>query len=467
MNDTNLEDGRINATDARVRRAYGLLHAGHDALRQDLLARLPAPGTPPAPTDARARRWRAAPPWALGLAAAVVLAAGTWVALFRAPRPAYAIDQAPSRLAALRSVHVEGWELIDGFRFPFRMYVEEGAYYYCHTMTSTEHGRTFMGTNAGDRKHHLSVLDRDRTATVGSEVPLATELRTRMLMQFVVPSDLLGSDVRGFRVVGAEKVGKAAADVYERRDAHGSRRVVWLSRESGLPVQVARYARDPTPGPNQGRERQTSLLRVTPNAPRPDDLPATFDPAKFEPPAGYKVVRADRTAEGVLSNGSGTAGEQRIGVLLALDIGGKAVLLGWTHHREVDGVVDEPDLGGPAGRPETFPFPQADGGAPYDGYRLRDDPWNGKFHARWTLLVPPAGQPLGDLMLRLDGPNTSVGLHVPPLRFDRERLERILAEAQKLTLGPKAAAAPGALLTLEQLETMARAKAGANGAAGR
>jgi hypothetical protein len=56
-------------------------------------------------------------------------------------------------------------------------------------------------------------------------------------------------------------------------------------------------------------------------------------------------------------------------------------------------------------------------------------------------------------MVRMERPRGSIGLHVSALRFDRPRLARILAAAQKLTLPDDAK--PEDALTLEQLEALA------------
>ena len=127
--------------------------------------------------------------------------------------------------------------------------------------------------------------------------------------------------------------------MYQFPWSDGGRRVVWVDPATGLPIQSAVYEQSKDKG-----ETQVMALGIVPNAARPTQG------LSFEPPPGYAVIHRDRTPQTSIGVGSGTSGQESAGVLLALNIEDRAILLCWTHYTRANGEVVETDLDGAVGR---------------------------------------------------------------------------------------------------------------------
>ncbi len=433
--------------DDRLRLPYRQFHREHNSLRDDLLARLssvPSRSVMDRNTRIDWRRAAARTRWAAsGLAAAALLVITIGFLLFRSTTPAYALDDIAGRLASCHSIDVEGWILINGTRYPHRMYVEEPGFFWHTTLATMDH-QTTMGLSASDGKRYIRVSDHDKTAETGQEIPLAAELTTRMLLQTVVPDQLIGRDLIGNKKTGTEIVRGILTDVYQFPSAAGSRRVVWVDPTSGLPLQSAVYEQVKDKG-----EQQVMAFSIVPNAARP------AQGLTFEPPSGYAVIHRDRTPRTSIGVGSATSGDESAGVLLALNIDDRAILLCWTHFVRAGGEIVETDLDGPVGRLLPLRVESIDGRHRYQAYHLRADVWDQGHHARWSLVVPQDRQAgIGDCCFIVENQRMHFRCEFSPLRFEKGRLARVVAESQRLMLSP--GATPDEVFTLDQLLKLER-----------
>ncbi len=432
--------------DDRLRLAYRQFHREHDLLRDDLLTRLPSGRSRSVLGRNKRILWQGAVArmrWAAGLAAACLLATTIGLLLFRSTTPAYAFDDVISRLASCHSIDVEGWILINGVRYPHRMYVEEPGFYW-HTTFVTENDHTTTGVSASDGKRYIVVSDRDRTAETGKVIPLAAELTTRMFLQMLLPDQLIGRNFIDNKKTGTAIVRGFPTDVYQLPGSDGSRRVVWVDPSSGLPLQSAVYEQTKGEG-----EKQVMAWNIVPNAARPTQG------LSFEPPAGYAVTHRDRTPQTSIGVGSATSGPESAGVLLALNIADRAILLCWTHYVRADAEIVETDLDGAVGRLLPLRVESSDGRHPYQAYHLRADPWDEGHHARWSLLVPQdhkAG--IGNSCFIVENPRMHFRCEFSPLRFEQSRLAQVVVESQRLMLSPDAP--PDGIFTVDQLLTLER-----------
>jgi hypothetical protein len=433
--------------DERLQHAYRQFRCDHDSLRDDLLATLP-----PVPERdvVRAGKWiawnaaaTASARWAAGLAAACLLVVLISLILLRSPTPAYALDDVVGRLASCHSIETEGWILIDGVRYPHRMYVEEPGFYW-YTTLATQGDKTTMGVSASDGARYIRVDDRDKTFETGKEIPLAAELMTRMLIQMALPEQVIGREVFDHKKTGTEIVRGILTDLYELPSPAGGRRVICVDPASGLPLRSAVY--EHVKGED---EKQVMAFNIIPNATRP------AQGLSFEPPAGYAVTRRDRKPQTSIGVGSGTSGPESAGVLMALNIEDRAILLCWTHYVRTDDAIVETDLDGAVGRLLPLRVESIDGRLRYQAYHLRADPWDEGHHARWSLLVPQnrrAG--IGNAAMIVENQRMHFRCEFSPLRFEKGRLASVVVETQKLLLSPDAS--PDAILDLERLLELER-----------
>jgi hypothetical protein len=424
--------------DPQLQEAYRRFDRNHANLRTDLLEKLQcdSPGMKPPPPIRLSGRWRGRR-WHARLAASVLLAAALWAMFFRSPNPTFGITDAVDRLAACRSVRVEGWREIEGVRYPWHVYVEAGSRFWSTTL-AVENGNVSTGYSTSDSKHYLAVSDVDHTAVFGDEDPLVFELTTTRLLQITLPGQLLGGKHGGFVKTGVSTLNGLRADVYERREPVGTREVVWLNPSNGIPIRSASFARG-----GDRREHQLAQLDVTTNVPRPLDMPPV------NPPGGYLQIHRDREPREALGGtGVGINGE-RFQVLLALNLDGRAILLCWSHFDEADPGASELELGGPVGSPQSLEVTSPDANRKYLAFHLHDDPWDQARHARWSLLVPEDGGQVGPAQIKLARPGGAMGMGLSPLRFDQPDLRRLVVQAQQLTL-PRGAPA----IDLNELEKL-------------
>ena len=424
------------------RTTYSRFRRDHDGLREDLLARLPD-ASEGGNAIRRGRFTPASMRWAAGLAASAALALVVGFLLPRSATPAYAFEDLPFRLAECRSILVEGWHSpSDGVRIPQRLYVEKPNVYW-FTTSATRDGRVSFGTVASDGKRWIRVDDGERTVMTGKEIPLAAELMAQQLLQMSLSGQQVGLNQDGYKKTGVEQLRGLPVDVYQLR-GRDTRRVVWVDRAIGMPIQIAVYMND------KGVERRFLSLEIRPNVARPAAFPS------FESPEGYATTRLDRTPDALLGIGSGSAGGESLDIRLALRIDDNAFLVCWRRFSRKEGATLEPDLEGPVGRPDTLRITSLDGKRPYKAYRLKNDPWEDGLHARWSLVVPEDAQAgVGEVCASLETAGNRMSFEFSPLRFKDERLAQIIEEVQRLTL-PKAAAQDG-ILTLRQLQKLARA----------
>ncbi len=222
-----------------------------------------------------------------------------------------------------------------------------------------------------------------------------------------------------------------------------ARIVLLLNPATGLPIQATSYQQ------MQGQPERTwfCLTDIEPNVPIPAGL------LSFDPPAGYKVVQKDRQPEDIGRDGGVTVDRTRGAIRFAFNINERAILLCWALYDQSQSPAVEEDLQESAGGPlKLVPVSNLEG-RKYGHYMLRADP-AGKFHWRWSLVVPAAaGATLDGDEPRLvfKGKTGGTGVMViQPFRFPRDRLADIVVRTQRLTLPPDAPA--DAALTLEQIE---------------
>ena len=176
----------------------------------------------------------------------------------------------------------------------------------------------------------------------------------------------------------------------------------------------------------------------------------------FEPPAGYKVVHRDRTADDVCMGRSLKSG-LRSTLRFIFNIDDRALLVCWAYYDDSGAEIVEPDLHEAdtpdimTVRPSSWKEPW-----PHRSRLLRVDlSESGKHHWRWHLYVPEGEDPVlqsGGYSFDYPAYRPRLRVIMSQLRFDREDLKRWLADAQALSL-PKDAP-PDAAFTLEQLEAL-------------
>lgn len=419
-----------------IRDAHERFNERHDALRQDLLSRLGDldPAVPASRLRIRLNR-RQIIHWSAAIAAMALIVVSVWFILFRST--SIALADLPARLAACKSVRVDGWIASNGRHFPVQIYVDKG--YYFHPTTIAQENVTYSGYEAADAHRYISVQNHNKIAVVGASDPLAAELRGQFILQALMPAQLFGNATGNYRKTSTGDANETTGDCFQRREPDGSRRVLWLDPRTHLPEQMALYQHGPR------GEEQTALLSIYTN----NNAPRSAETPMFDPPAGYTVIHQDQNIEAALGIGGGSAGDETCELLTELNLEDQAILICWSRYKQSNGVVSEQDLGGPVGRSLTLDVRADNGGTPYRAYHLRDDAWKGH-HARWSLLVPQKPlESIGPASTTIRVANSSIRLDIIPLRLPRNRLVQIVPQLQHIT-DPA-----GQTFTLDQLVKLA------------
>jgi hypothetical protein len=433
---------------------------GAEPSRVELVAReIQQRGT--APRRSRARRWLV--PSMLSLAAAVI-AVACCLTLGSRATPAFGMDELVTALSKVKSMHVKGKifnVLRPGRRVesPTEFFVERPCRRWIQGCGISDDKAPQITYYAHDGKLSKHVDPDKRTFAIKDDNPLLAELAVEGMFQQMLFEGLRGGQPSQFRKVGEERINGRWCDRYEGVQLgaetwpgsgkySGDKSVVWLDPTSGLPVRLASYSFD---GPSPDDLVVSVIEDIEFNvAPRPE----MFD---FEPPAGYQVadLRGKQEPPG-FSSSSGNFDECTGIGPPALNIDDRAVLICWAAYDVSQTPYLEPEIEGPPGR--IIPpgkFRVESGLIKYHLVFVRTDAAK-DFHWRWSLLVPVGpDRQIGDdsPTLRMNGKGGgSMNLGFSGLRFQRERLERLVVEVQRLTLPPDAP--PDAAFTLPQIEAL-------------
>jgi hypothetical protein len=236
-------------------------------------------------------------------------------------------------------------------------------------------------------------------------------------------------------------------DVYEQILPQGKsgriRTVMWFNPATGMPLKSQQYLKSHSVPEFLQTEYEQIIV----------DRPPRKDMFTFEPPKGCQIVRRDRGRDAAQMAGIAWP-ERRVILRFIFNISDQAILLCWADRDRTGTDVIEPGLGEPYGldvdvRPGSWSKPW-----PHRRHLLRIDPGKER-DWRWLLMVPDEENAVVEheayaFTFKFEKPHSAIV--IAPLRFDRQKLVRWLADAQALTL-PKDAP-PGSAFTLEQLEDL-------------
>ena len=417
-----------------------------DEFNQDLRARLveelPGVDALPARPRAGARRWLKKA--AVGLAACLCIAGALVVLLIGGEEArAYVLADVPARLGELRSLYVKGF-VYYAYRYsdppqkrPYETYTERP-----HRTWWTFPAQPSIGYGVTDGHQYMRVDQTKRECVTGKDVPLHVRLGVEMHMvqwaqQYIGDLTVKATKLR------SEQVGDVRTDVYERivPERSGSKRyLIWFDPASGLPVQTKSFRTN-----QSGVERLTVQLDVI-----EADAPPPWDMFKFEPPQGFKIIRRDRTPEGMRMAGV-VAGAGPGGILrIAFDIDDRAILLCWDMVSEKGRQDSGPKGDDPNGLGFDMVPMRPNATWPFDYHQLRIDRTE-QHDWRWALLIPKSpqdtvsAQPFG-FTFRVDK-RTRLGMNM--LKLPPQRLAEMIDQVQALTLAPNAD--PQDTISLERL----------------
>ena len=392
----------------------------------------------------------------MGLAACIVITVALWALFSPASTPrAYGIEDVSAQMLAVDSLHVRGSLYFSAEEAPGGEAVEVPIEYYvqrprCYWLTTVATDKTVHTAYcASDGRRYINVDHKSRTCMLGSEAPLAAELRTASSFEVLLPQQLLGGHPSEYTRTGARELDGGWVDVYERRLSFAEdstlRHEVWLDPQTGLPVRAAIYRSDKP----DGMERLRVEFR---------EIAANVDPPaglfSFEPPAGYEVAYHDRQPDEISGGGgSGQAGDAHCAIRFMFNLNDRGILVCWAFWNTSESPYLEPDLDGPAGKHLNFPELSSADGRRYTHHFLRVDE-GAEFHWRWSLIVPTDAMPIGNDVVKLTFRSEygSNSFALTPLRCRPDRLGDLVMETQKLTLPEDAPV--DAVLSLQELELL-------------
>lgn len=292
---------------------------------------------------------------------------------------------------AIKGLHVKGLfntapptatDPAKAHKLPVEFYVERPGRYWLANYGSNPESPPRRILSDGLR--YMEIDPDTKTCTTGKEIPLAAELKVEEMLQVLFAEQFLGGLNAAYKKMGSQRVRGIRTDVYEHIRSLGpvgtARIVLYLDLAVGLPVQAIGHQQVK----GQPERVWFTLTNIEPNASIPSAL------LNFDPPAGYNVIHEDRQPEEIGTGGGVSVDNTRGTVRFAINIDDRAILLCWGLYDTSKPASAQEDIEGPLGRPlKLVPLSQMPGRT-YGHHFLRADP-AGKFHWRWSLLVPTAG----------------------------------------------------------------------------
>lgn len=348
-------------------------------------------------------------------------------------RPVLAFEGIHDRLLKIRSLHVTGWTyqtvMVNGKekleKFAFEYYYERPSRLW-HTWHGFMPDEVRTGYSATDGPRRLFVSHTDQVATLSKGSQLAAELRVESNLQIQWTRRLIGQAPTDYRFVGKDEIRGVQALRYEcNREADGekTRTVVWLHPVTGFPVRSADYV-------NVGGQEQLSSI----NDQIETNVPPRPDMFSFQAPEGYTLNQANEQTNAQFVPASASGGGRQSAMRASFAIDDRAVLICWMNQPRPEEAVNPPDaeqdtlkikmelIGSPGKRPcRQYPVrTQQD----------EDQVWH------WALVVPRDRRPLNmadELSIVFKSRRFENSSNICPLRFNDERLAKLLVQLQKET----------------------------------
>ena len=463
---------RINDDD--LKRYYEQFSQRHATLRDELIDRLPG-----AEASRDLGREQALSRWAMrsiGSAAALLLMGVLlWTFVVPSATPVYGIEDMADRLMEVESLYVKGYrfeKFLSGDKIPVEYFVERPHRYWHARYKLVEDGndwkRVWTNYSASDGSQYIRVNETDKECVIGVDIPLAAELFVESFLQYAFPEGATADALSEFTKVGEERFKDTQVDVYQREffspigpNTYGTRAVVWLNPQTGLPVKWLKYVRF---GPYLGPDRHQNDHLIA----EFHDIRTNVPPGKamfdFSPPRGYAVSESARKVDEFRSwyAAAGMASQEaQLSIAMAFNIDDRAVLMYWSAYRTpANETTVEHGIEGTIGERIEIPdLTVADKNGGYELYFLRADPVHTEyydFHRRWSLVIPKdqprtIGPDIPAILWDTDPNNerNSISVLIQPLRFSEDQLAQVVVEAQRVTLPEDHR--DEQVLTLEQL----------------
>ncbi len=438
---------------------YKGIDGRHDKLRGELLDKLcdtqvvARPGRPSV-----TRIWL--PSFRLVSAAIVLLAVGLLIFASRgSTQPAYGLENLAERLATIHSLHLKGWmyqkitsqhgeEKIE--KFPTELYAKRPSTigYRTYGFSTPGGGKPstvssgFMAINR-DRTIYVSHNEKNAIIAETSGDDFQTELMVEAFVQSSMAEKFLLGPPEHYRKIRSEILEEIPCDLYEYAQCKiqpaGYHRI-WLNQLTGIPVKYESGTVDEE-GVEQVLTSEVMQIDVEP--------PASL--FSFEPPEGYEVTQAETkkpaTAGARLQRfGEGGSDSTWLSAWHCLKVNDQSVLACWYQYDIADGEKSE------FSRQPEFILQQGDQTRACREHTISTNSREDS-HWRWSLIFPVDSEPLGQCTLRikLADEKTSTFQELQPLSFPRERLQEILAEAQRRTLPEES---QQELFTMKDLESL-------------
>lgn len=383
-------------------------------------------------------------------------------------QPVYGMEHLAEQLLTIRSLHIKGWwyktitteegeEKVE--KYPVELYAQRPNYigYRAYGFTDPGGGkptRVDSSYTASDGKQLIGVSHNNKTAIITAmpSDPFYVELFVESQIQASAVNQFLQGPPEEYRKMRSEKIDDVLCDLYvfdSRRpqlasqyQASSSRHLVWLNPQTGIPVKVESYDIN-----KEGDKELTRSEIIHVNVAPPSSL------FSFRAPDGYKETRVDRedsadlTMKGIklFPIGSGGSDTTWLATWHSFNINNRAALVCWSQND-----IDQGEKQWFARQPK-FELYQGDLTQSCREQTLATNKV-GDTRWRWSLIFPEDKEPIGEALLRFSirDKRTKTHQELKPLRFPRERLKEIIAEAQRRTLPD---GEQSELFTLEQIES--------------
>jgi outer membrane lipoprotein-sorting protein len=420
-------------TDEELRQAYLPFSHAHDRRREELLDRVSR--VAPKNTQVTRERRRFAG-MVLSLATMLLVAVTLAISFWQTgASSAVAMEQARERLLGIRSLYLKGWTYQtvekDGElkveRFPLEFYAERPSRYWFNS-----HGFSYEREHKlANVTHHFAACDgtqsifvshNDRLAVIQPASRLQTQLETEVFLQARIFDRLLAGLPRAYRHVTVEEVQGVSCQVFECQEdtkvGFRHRRRVWLDTRTRMPVRVKAWTSSPPRAEEPDFEYHT--IRI--------DGPPREGMFSFKAPEGYQVSVTEGQARPISlpEDPSSSGGDLSFYTWIPFNIDDRAVLYCWKASSRLEPLKFMQFM------PDFFLGPPGEE-RPCRYLTLRSDPkWN------WSLLLPEREEDrigLDDqLVVVLKGARSRLQGGGRPVRLSTELLDRVLLEAQKLTI---------------------------------
>jgi hypothetical protein len=330
---------------------------------------------------------------------------------------------------------VDGVE--ERMEFPVEFYAERPGRLW-QTWHAFSNGQSRSGFRVADGARQLWVSHTDKRAIVTKSTPLAVELRVESNLQNNWTGKIVEHPTSDYKLVGNDRVNGIEALQYEAEwnnpaGTGKTQNIVWVNPKTGLPVRSARYSVDAT-----GKKDLSVLYDHIETDVRP-----RADMFTFQSPEDYRLEQKNELADDAFIAGSIQCHADYLATRIVLAIDDRAALVCWLWlHEKTDSkspavglrswhVVGPPRRGSDVDLMRVE-FAGANTKRPCEWHFVHQQQDRDK-HWTWSLVLPRDHRPLVGterLNVTLEGRSSGATMSFVPLRFDDERLTKILGRIQ-------------------------------------